>query len=149
MKKDYFPQWYIDKFEQREIKYYKSFNLILIITVFIFSAITLKNLSTFNNFTNETKNTVEENNAEINNYISVESFFNIKDSILNSSLNTDTILINEKIISMSIRLQNTSEYLESIKYLENYGDIIYISNIIETDKGRYFEVKVKIKDEKY
>lgn len=147
MRKAYFPQWYINKFEKKEEKYYKSFTLVLIVIVFIFSIIILNNLSTYKGLVNESNNTLEEENMDINNQLTLETFTNIKQSIINSPLKTRSIIVNENVVSMNIGLEDRNEYLSDIKHLEHCGDIIYISNIIESDNGKYFEVKVKIKNE--
>lgn len=147
MRKAYFPQWYINKFEKKEERYYKSFTLVLIVIVFIFSIITLNNLSTYKGLVNESNNTLEEENMDINNQLTLETFTNIKQSIINSPLKTRSIIVNENVVSMNIGLEDRNEYLSDIKHLEHCGDITYISNIIESDNGKYFEVKVKIKNE--
>ncbi|MEG0772915.1 hypothetical protein [Clostridium sp.] len=147
MRKAYFPQWYINKFEKKEEKYYKSFTLILIVIVFIFSIITLNNLSTYKGLINESNNTVDEETINANNKLTLETFTNIKQSIINSPMKTRSIIVDANVVTMNIDLEDRNEYLSDIKHLEHCGDIIYISNIIESDNGKYFEVKVKIKNE--
>ena len=144
MKKSYFPQWYIEKKENKEIRFYKTFNVTLIITVLVIATITLKNLSTYNDLIIKNDKAVNTSKVAQNNFITLKSFRTVNKNILNSGLKIDNMSLNDNIANFKIKVNDNKEYLESIKYLEKYSEIISVTNIVEENNIKYFEVKVKI-----
>jgi len=144
MKKSYFPQWYIESKENKEIRFYKAFNAILIITVLVVATITLKNLNTYKELIVKNEKAVNSSEVETNNFITLKSFKAINKNLLNSNLKIHNMTLKDNIANFIINVNDNKEYLESIKYLEEYGEIISVTNIVEKDNTKYFEVKVKI-----
>lgn len=144
MKKNYFPQWYIESKENKEIRFYKAFNATLIITVLVVATITLKNLNTYKELIVKNEKAVNSSEVETNNFITLKSFKAINKNILNSNLKINNMTLKDNIANFIINVNDNKEYLESIKYLEEYGEIISVTNIVEKDSTKYFQVKVKI-----
>lgn len=153
MRKDYIPNWYIEKIEKKEIKYYKSLTFSLIFIVLIMAGFAMKNISTYNNLMFEsinklsTKKDTTQDAVEKN--IDINTLKYLQEKIINTSINLDKITIDKNTISMIIDVKDMNDYLVNIKHLEANSDIIYVSNIMEKEKQKFFEVKVKIKNEKY
>jgi len=147
MKKSYFPQWYIEKQENKEIRFYKTFNVALIITVLVIATVTLRNLSTYNELIIKNEKKVDTTEVAQNNYLTLNAFKIVNKNILNSGLKIDGMTLNDNIANFKIIVNDNNEYLQNIKYLEKYSEIISVTNVVEKDNIKYFEVKVKINHE--
>lgn len=145
MRKDYMPFWYIEKIEKKEIGYYQSFTIVLIISVFILSGFALRAINSYNDlvFEGSKKNVVEQKDKE---FLELKTLNQVHNKIINSSLKLDKVTIHEDTISMVINVKDFQEYLSNIKYLETNSEIISISTVMEKENEKFFEVKVKIKN---
>jgi len=151
MRLKYYPQWYLENDQQKETKYLKGFSVVatvVFITIFI---LTLNKLAVYNKLLNEAKNTIKNPTTIKKDHKIIKTLENIQNKILLSSLIVKEIIINEDTALLKINIQDKKQYLDNVKYIENYYEIIDISNIVEKEMGgeKYFEVKVRVKDEKY
>jgi hypothetical protein len=151
MRLKYYPQWYLENDQQKETKYLKGFSVVstvVFITIFI---LTLNKLAVYNKLLNEAKNTIKNPTIIKKDHKIIKTLENIQNKILLSSLIVKEIIINEDTALLKINIQDKKQYLDNVKYIENYYEIIDISNVVEKemDGEKYFEVKVRVKDEKY
>lgn len=145
MRKDYMPFWYIEKIEKKEIRYYQSFTIVLIISVLILSGFTLRVINSYNDlvFEGSKKTIAEQKDKE---FLELKTLNQVHNKIINSSLKLDKVTIHEDTISMVINVKDFQEYLSNIKYLETNSEIIFISTVMGKENEKFFEVKVKIKN---
>lgn len=145
MRKDYMPLWYIEKIEKKEIRYYQSFTIVLIISVLILSVFTLRAISSYNDlvFEGGKKSVVEGKDKE---FLELRTLNQVHNKIINSSLKLDKVTIHEDTISMVINVEDFQEYLSNIKYLETNSEVIFISTVMGKENEKFFEVKVKMKN---
>ncbi|MPM66765.1 hypothetical protein SDC9_113676 [bioreactor metagenome] len=145
MRKDYMPFWYIEKIEKKEIRYYQSLTIVLIMSVFILSGFALRAINSYNDlvFEGSKKSVVEGKEKE---FLELKTLNEVHNKIINSSLKLDKVSIHEDTISMVINVENFQEYLSNIKYLETNSEIIFISTVMGKENEKFFEVKVKMKN---
>lgn len=145
MRKDYMPFWYIEKIEKKEIRYYQSLTIVLIMSVFILSGFALRAINSYNDlvFEGSKKSVVEGKEKE---FLELKTLNEVHNKIINSSLKLDKVTIHEDTISMVINVEDFQEYLSNIKYLETNSEIIFISTVMGKENEKFFEVKVKMKN---
>lgn len=145
MRKDYMPFWYIEKIEKKEIRYYQSLTIVLIMSVFILSGFALRAINSYNDlvFEGSKKSVVEGKEKE---FLELKTLNEVHNKFINSSLKLDKVTIHEDTISMVINVEDFQEYLSNIKYLETNSEIIFISTVMGKENEKFFEVKVKMKN---
>jgi len=151
MRLKYYPQWYLEKDQQKEAKFLKGFLIIVTIVFITIFALTLNKLVIYNKLVNETKSIIKNPTIIEKEYKIIKTLENIQNKLLLSSLIVKEVIINEDTAILKINIQDKKQYVDNVKYIESFYEILNISNLVEKEVNgeKYFEVKVRVKDEKY
>lgn len=151
MRLKYYPQWYLEKDQRKEAKFLKGFSIVVTIVFITIFALTLNELVIYNKLVNETKSIIKNPTIIEKEYKIIKTLENIQNKILLSSLVVKEVIINEDTVILKINIQDKKQYVDNVKYIESFYEILNISNLVEKEVNgeKYFEVKVRVKDEKY
>ncbi len=151
MRLKYYPQWYLEKEQWKEIKYLKCFLAVVIVVSITIFTLTLNKLSIYNKLFDESNNRSKSPTIVKKDYRVIKTLESIQSKVLLGPIIIKEIMINEDTALLKINVQDKKQYIDNVKYIENYYEIINISSLVEEgiNGERSFEVKVRLKDEKY